>query len=177
MHAPTITPPPPPPPPRSTTLQWKLLSVCLSVCLCNECRPNLRDIFNHAWPKPCHVQSQEEWRQARLTDQQWQELMCSHKNTDQSLIQTNPRSFEAASCMGLILEQSGGQNHNDISWAFSLDAEDRIITEEDKDEELEYFLNIHHVRRRSEGSLSCKSFTGLAYSVRKPQATLLSRSA
>lgn len=58
---------------------------------------------------------------------------------DQSLIQSNPYSFEAASCMGLILEQSGGQNHNDISYAFSLEAEDRIITEEDKDEELSTF--------------------------------------
>lgn len=33
--------------------------------------------------------------------------------------------------MGLILEQSEGQNHNDISEAFSLEAEDRIITEEE----------------------------------------------
>lgn len=65
--------------------------------------------------------------------------MCSHKNMDQSLIEGNPHAFEAASRMGLILEQSGGQNHNDISQAFSLEAEDGIITEEDKDEELSAF--------------------------------------
>lgn len=41
--------------------------------------------------------------------------------------------------MGLILEQSGGQNHNDISWAFALEAEDRIITEDDKYKKLSSF--------------------------------------
>jgi len=66
---------------------------------------------------------------------QWQEVKCSHESVDQSLIQSNCYSLEAASRMGLILEDSGGQNHDDISRAFSLEAQDRIITEEDKDEE------------------------------------------
>lgn len=87
------------------------------------------DIFNRVRPGPRQAQSQGEWRRVRLTDQQWQELMCLHKNTDRSLIQSNPP--ETASRMGLISEQSEGQNHNDISEAFSLEAEERIITEEE----------------------------------------------
>lgn len=54
----------------------------------------------------------EEQEKYVASHRQW---LDEKKNTDESLIQSNPGSSEAAPCMGLILEQHGGPNHTDIS--------------------------------------------------------------